>query len=222
MKPRQLVLLVIRWSPLVVLLAAVGAVVGYAGTRHQTVYSASAIVYVGTPTPTADPNAQNDSTAFNQLLVTLSDMVPTATIARQALARPGAARSVEQAVAETRAWPVYGSDLIDITVVDRSPQVAADLANRMAAALSTYTKPAPGGGSSGVIVEPVSVFQPAGIPSAPVPAGGRLHRVLEGALLGAVVAVLAVLLVDSLRSPGPSSSGEGSSGAERAGGPDDV
>lgn len=218
MTPRRVAVRALLWSPLVIVLALIGALVGHSGQKqHAKVYSSTAVIYVGTPTPTADPVEEYDISAFDQLILTLCDMVPSSTIARQALAAPGIDRTVGQTVSETMAHPVIGSDLIDVTVTDGNRVVAAELANRMAGALVNYVHPPSGTAPPGLLDEPVSVFQPAGIPSSPVAVPGHRRRVLEGAVLGAVIGLLAIWLIESLRRPGPAPAAAGT-----AGGPDDI
>ena len=207
---RQTLTLFLKWSPLVVVLGLIGGVVGYATASQTTLYSATTTVYVGAQTPSTDPAESNGNIlAFDQLLVTLCAITPSKPVASLAVSAPGAGRSAEQAMAETTAHVVANSDLIDIVVIDQSPSIAAGLSNRMANALVSYTQ-----ASSSVITEPMRVFQPATVPTAPFSAPSHKKRTVEGALLGAVLALLAVFLIDSLRRPRPSSDGAAAGGAD--------
>lgn len=185
---------------LVTVTVIVGAAIGYVATPRTALYSSSATIYVG-PRQLADFHQSADAAvSFDEILATLANMLPSSVVATAAIQSTHADRSPGQATAETTASVVPGTHLISVTVTDTEPAVAAVLANGMADAFvagSRNSSPSAAVQPGALPSEPAYVFQPASPSSTPQPSGKARH-VLLGALLGLVVAILAILLLDYL------------------------
>lgn len=196
---RYLHLLRQRWA-LILACVVIGAAIGYATTPRIPKYSTTAQLYVGSTLLQKNQNQLYAEPGLNEVVATFTEMIPSPSIAQRAIAATGVRRSVATVVAETKAAVVSGTTLIDVTVTDPNPAVAQKLADGMSGAFSaqadTYVPGATAGPGS-IPYESTYVFQYAPFPGAALSNGLSRHVAL-GAILGLIVAVLAVLLLDYL------------------------
>jgi len=196
---RYLHLLRERWA-LIVACVVVGAVIGFATTNRTHLYTTSSELYVGTSTLAQNQNELYAEPGLNEVVTTFAEMIPTPAIAERAVALTGVDRSPSTVAAETKTAVISGTTLIEVVVTDPDPAVAQKLANGMANAFATQADtyvPGASPGPGSVPYEPTYVFRQAAYPGAPLSDGLSRHVAL-GAVLGLIVAVLAVLLLDYL------------------------
>jgi succinoglycan biosynthesis transport protein ExoP len=189
---------VLRLHAVVVVIVIVAALgLGFATTSRTKMYQASATVFVGqksigvdnpiTGAPQSDPIQ-----AAELLSVTYARMITTTRTATLAVQATGVPRSPAAVARATSAAPVNSTTLLVIAVKDRDAGVAAVLANAEANALIGEIKQLQTG-VSGAEQEPASVFEPATVPTAPVPTQLGRNMLLFG-IIG-IVAALGVAVV---------------------------
>lgn len=209
MELRRLWLLVWQRKLFVLVCLAAAMSAGYLTTSRATRYSATATLYVGAPTASADQQVGQQDVAS-----TFATMIPSYAVAEAAQASAHLPRTIPQLVGETKAAVVYGTTLIHITVTDPVPAVAQAAANAMGDAFVAevahiYGTSSPSGHQTPPTASPtvpvtVSLSQPALFPAAPNPDGLSRNLALSG-IFGLVVALGLVLLLNyldlSVRSP---------------------
>jgi capsular polysaccharide biosynthesis protein len=189
-----------RHVVLVVACTVVGAVVGWVVAPRATRYAATAEIYVGTRDLTAPSGVPGEVQTVDSVITTFTDMLHSEPIAAAAVAATGSSLSPTQLLAESTAAVVPSTQLIDVTVVDRSPTRAAELANAMATAFTTDAArfdPATTGQPGSLPVLPAYVFARATAPRAPIP-NGMARDVALGGVFGLLVGAAAAFLLEYL------------------------
>jgi capsular polysaccharide biosynthesis protein len=189
---------------LIALCVVLAVVAGYANTSRQTLYTASATIYVGTRELTANPGQAQQTadalTAVERSILTFAVMIDSTPTAASALRRTGLARSTDSVVAATTAAPIPATQLIRISVVDPDPSVARDLANAMAdsfvADVQAFEPGTPAVAGSFPSL-PAYLFEPASLPVVPQRESALRNELVAG-LFGLVAAAGLVLLLDYL------------------------
>lgn len=208
MELRRYLYLFRRWWLLMVACIVVGASIGFAVTSRTSRYTTSAQLYIGTRLFEQDPSQLYAESGLNEVVQTLAEMIPSPSFAEQAISATGVDRSVGTVVSETKTSVVSGTTLIDVLVTDRDPVVAQKLANGISnafAAQSNNYVPGAAPTAGTVPFESAYVFKDAPRPSVAL-SNGLTRKVVLGAVLGLIVAVLVVLLLDyldiTIREPG--------------------
>ena len=184
---------------LVAILLIVGAILGDLLTPQLPVYAATATIYIGPSdfnlTPAAASSEGAQQAVVNALVPTYSKMLASEPVAAAALKQISLQRSPASVLADTQVSVETNTPLLQVTEVDSSPLVAEELANAIANAFTSKIKTLqaqPGQGT--VPAAPAYIFQPATVPSNPVPPK-TVANVIRGALAGLVVGIgLASLL----------------------------
>jgi len=202
---RRYLAIIRRRALLIVITALVGVGAGYASAPKTSVYTAKARIFVGAldvgsaqgGRPLITAEQIQALTAVAQTYAVMIDSRPTAADALKLT--PGTNRSVNGLVGATKATPVLGTQLIDVSVVDIDPVVAQQLTNAMVDAflekIQTFVP--------GTVVEgqppklPANVFERASLPGAPAP-NGVTRRMLLGGIFGLLVAAAAALTLNYL------------------------
>jgi capsular polysaccharide biosynthesis protein len=203
MELRRLWVLVWHRKLLVAALVIVALIAGYEATPRQAKYQATAVLFVGVPEYASAGVFSNDLLlGQQQLAATFASMVPSVSVAQAALAATGVPRSTGAILAETQSTIVTGTSLIHISVTDPDPVVASTLANGMSKAFVAEVlkiDPVTAGlnGQSSAPTAPVSISQPAELPTVPVSNGLKKNLALSG-IFGLLVGVGIVLLLDYL------------------------
>jgi capsular polysaccharide biosynthesis protein len=188
-----------RWI-LILISILIGAGIGYETTSRSSVYRTSAEVYVGTANFQQQVGELFVEQGLLQIELTYADMINSPVIAEKAVQTGNIPRTAEQVVGETKATVLPGTNLLLVTATDRDPVVAAKVATGVSRAFQDEIKsfsPTATPTVGTIPSEPAYLFQPAGVPSRPIPTGlGR--KVTLGAVFGLVLAILLILTLDYL------------------------
>lgn len=188
-----------RWI-LILISILIGAGIGYETTSRSSVYRTSAEVYVGSVNFGQNANELFVEQGLLQVELTYADMIDSPTTAEKAVQTGNIHRTAGQVAGETKTSVLPGTNLILVTATDHDPVVAAQISTGMGSAFadeikSTSPTAAPTIGT--VPSFPAYLWQPAGVPSRPLPTGlGR--KVTLGAIFGLVLSILLILTLDYL------------------------
>ena len=183
---------------LAIVVAAVGA--GYlVAPKHHT-YTATSTLYVGERSidisPAANEISGNRVAGFDRLIGTISAMATTNKVAAAAIASTHVDRSPAGVAAETKAKQPSGTNLIQVSVTDRSAAASEALAD----------------GTANALVDQIRAFEPRSTPAATnqvlslyesAPAAVVNHSPLKrdlalAGVLGLIVAGIVLALLEHL------------------------
>jgi capsular polysaccharide biosynthesis protein len=190
---------------LVIAAVIVGGLAGFLFTSRTPSYTATATIYVGSTNLAADQAQLSLQSGLNEVVATFASMIPSPVIAQRALDKTHIDRGAGAVAASTTATVVYGTDLIDVAVADTKPDDAIRLANGVSNAfvsqISHYQTPSSSSGTAATSAapgsvpnEPAYVFQDA--TAAVRSSNGVQRKILLGAVLGLVIAILLIFLLD--------------------------
>ncbi len=179
-------------------------VAAFLGTPRQALYEAEAQLYVGSRSVDVDPESQDVSgsraAGLSFLASAFTDLIDTREVAERALAVTGVPRTVQEIEDAVTASTGPATLLVTVTVVDRDPAVAAEIANGVAdefVNLLQEQEAIQSGDQSGDEAAPVSVFERAILPTTPL--GTSLVRNMFLAMVfGTFLAVGVVVLLEYL------------------------
>ncbi len=195
MELRRLIIVVRRRLLLLVAVVAAGVAAAYLGTSRTAAYQATSTIYVGQPSTTLNPTVE---TAQALLANAFAVIVPAPSVIGPAIANAHVTRSVDEITKSTTATVAPGTNLVRVTVQDRDPVVAKDLADEVARVFVADTRSlAPLLGSNGLpsTTAPTSVAQLAGLPASPLNTHLERNLVL-GALAAVLIGIAMILLLD--------------------------
>jgi capsular polysaccharide biosynthesis protein len=190
-----------RLLAIAMVVAALAA--GYAVTPRTAKYQAQATVFVGVANNTPYGVFSADlQLGQAELANSFAIMVPTISVAQQAVASTGIPRSPGQVAGETKATVVTGTSLIAITGTDVDPVIAQRMTNGVAQAFVNLTEQIDPvttnfAGQATAPRSPVSISQEAILPVVPV-SSGLTRTLVESGLFGLLAAVALILLLDYL------------------------
>jgi len=192
-----------RWL-LVMTTVVLALGLAYVSAPRTRVYQASSTIVVGPRQLSTDPKRTDFSgdlaNGLANLTSTYAVLIDSEVIASEAVRRTGVRRSPGGVVAATTATAVPGTQVLRVSVVDPEPAVAQALATGMATAfvdrVTAFAPDTPPAIGSPPAV-PVYLYQPAGLPVAPLPLGNRT-RIATAGIFGLLAAVGVVLLVEYL------------------------
>lgn len=192
------------WLLIVVLtLLGLGASAAYSLTRTP-VFESSSTVFVSTQTGGTAAELQQGSNFTQARINTYVGLVRTPVVLNPVIAELELGITSAELSKSVSAAAPLNSTLISVTVTDPDPVTAADIANAVAASLSSAVprlEPEAADGSSPVRLSRVSDAQPALAPSSPnVPLNLALGT-LVGLALGIGLAVLRSVLDNRVRTP---------------------
>jgi len=196
-------LAVLRRRALLIVLTVMAAMAAaWIATPRDTSYASSATLYVGFQNLNVDPSGQaplaNDSlAAIERVIRTFSMMIDSEPIAQAALDRAGVDTTPGAVVAATTATPLGDTQLMQIRVVDRDPQVAQALSNAVAESFVDAVQdfePGADPGEGTVPYLPAYIFDRADLPTTPQPSGIVRNLLLAGIFGFLAAAGLAFLL----------------------------
>jgi capsular polysaccharide biosynthesis protein len=164
-------------------------------------YSATSVLYVGATKFAVGPNATysfDPTQLAERLLKTYSTMIDSEPVAADAISTTSVPRTAKKVVKESTVEQVTGTQLLRITVVDRSPEVAAQLTNGLSDAFVRKVGDLEGRPGQGSVPSlPAYVFQRADVPDSALSTGlGR--NVALAAFFGLLLAVGVAFLLDRL------------------------
>lgn len=203
MELRRLWVLVWHRKLLVMALIVVALIAGYESTPRQARYQAHAMLFVGVPEYASSGVFSNNLLLGQQeLATTFASMVPSLSVAQAAVVATGVPRSAGTVLGETRSAVIANTSLIQVSVTDPDPVVASTLANGMAKAFVAEVlklDPVTSGltGQASEPTSPVSISQPAVLPTVPLSNGLTKNLILAG-IFGLLVGIGVVLLLDYL------------------------
>lgn len=186
---------------IVATLVGVGAAAAYSLTRTPT-YESSSTVFVSTQTSGSVAELQQGSSFAQARINTYVGLVSTPIVMNPVIAELDLGVTANQLASRVNASATLNTTLITITVEDADPVAAADIANALAASLSSAVpeiEPASDAGASPIQLSRVRDAQPALSPSSPnVPLNLALG-LLVGLALGIGIAVLRTVLDTRVR-----------------------
>lgn len=193
-----------NWLVIIVLtLVGLGGAAAYSLTRTP-IYESSSTVFVSTQTGGTAAELQQGSNFTQARINTYVGLVTTPVVLNPVIAELDLGVTASELSSYVTASAALNSTLITITVSDPDPVQAANIANAVAASLSSVVpqlEPEAADGSSPVRLSRVSDAQPALKPSSPnVPLNLALGA-LVGLALGIGVAVLRTTLDNRVRTP---------------------
>lgn len=186
---------------LALVIAALAA--GYAVTPRSARYETEASMFVGvannTPYGVFSADLQLGQT---ELADTFATMIPTVSVAQQAIAATGIPRSPGQVASEIKTTVITGTSLIAIIGTDADPVIAQRMTNAVAQAFVNVAEQIDPvtttfNGTPTATRSPASVTQQAVLPVVPISNGLTRTLILSG-LFGLLAAVALVLLLDYL------------------------
>jgi capsular polysaccharide biosynthesis protein len=193
-----------RHRALVLITIGLALVAAFLGTPRQNQYEAEAQLYVGSRSVDLDPDSQdvsgNRAAGLSFLASSFADMLDTRSVAERALAVTGVSRTIEEVENAVTASTQPATLLVTITVVDRDPSVAAELANGVAdefVGLLQEQEDLQSGGPEADRVAPVSVFERAVLPTKPL-SNSLARNLFLAAVFGTFLAVGVVVLLEYL------------------------
>jgi capsular polysaccharide biosynthesis protein len=202
---RRYLRLIWRRKLLVVVTLIAGLTGGYFATSHTPSYRSQATIYVGIQGLSLYQGGLNADLQTGQQLIaeTFAQIIPTATVASQAILHTHVNRSVNEVVGATQAKVLPLTNLISLSVGDRDPHISQILTQGMTDAFISVAKvidpltttPPVNGRSTSEPIAPASIFQPADYPTSPQ-ASGLIRNLGLGGAFGILVAVGLVLLLD--------------------------
>ena len=190
-----------RRALLIVLTTVVAAAVAGLATPRTPKYSATSVVYVGATKFSLGPNAGytfDPTQLVDRLMKTYATMLDSEPIAADAIRTTQVPRTPKKVVKETTVAQQTGTQLLKITVVDRSALNAQRLANGISDAFISKVsgfEPTPGPGS--VPALPAYIFQRADVP-AHAESTGLIRNVAVVAFFALLLAVSIAFLLDRL------------------------
>lgn len=197
---------ILRKSWIIILIAGllgVGAAAGYTLTRTP-VYQSASTVFVSSQAGTSIAELQQGSNFTQSRVSTYTNLVRTPIVMNPVIAQLDLGLSPNNLAGKIAASSPTNTTLITITVTDADPLLAADIANALAASLTSAVEAIEtpnGSDTSPVRLSRVEDAQPALSPSSPnVP----LNLVLGGLIglaVGIGVAVLRAVLDTRVRTP---------------------
>ena len=202
MELREYFRLLLRRWPVLLLSVVVGASIAYVATDRTPQYRTEAVILVSPrefQLETEGANISLDRIAvIDRLLLSYAEMIKSTTISTEAAARLAAERSPESVGGAVTADVIQGTQLLRVGATAEDPAAARDMANAVADAfvdvVNTTSDTGTGSIPGGV---PVSVFERAPFPAAPL-STGLLSNLLLGGLFGLLVGAGLCIAVDAL------------------------
>ncbi len=193
-----------NWLLLIVLtLVGLGVSAGYSLTRTP-MYESSSTVAVSTQAGGSVQDVQQGANFAQTRINTYVGLTTTPIVLNPVIADLNLGMTASSLEAKITASSALNTTLIQISATDADPIVAAEIANAVAASLSTVVpqiEPEIGEGGSPVRLTRVSDAQPALSPASPnVPINLALGT-LVGLAVGAAITVLRTLLDNKVRTP---------------------
>lgn len=180
------------WLAIVAAGVVVGAVaLGYSVLQTPE-YSATSTLYVTSGTDDNTSTAYQGSLASQQRVTSYTKLVSSDAVVRQAIESANLGVSVEEAKADLSATSTTDTVLLNITATNASRDVAANLANAVSTAMTSYVArlETPSGG--GQPLAKLTLVTPASAGSSPV-TPKTTRNVALGVVVGLLLGVLGVL-----------------------------
>ncbi|GEB46102.1 chromosome partitioning protein [Microbacterium testaceum] len=167
-------------------------------------YESSSTVFVSTQGGGTTAELQQGSSFTQARINTYVGLVGTPAVLDPVISDLGLRTTADRLAEDVKASAALNSTLITIAVTDSDPITASDIANAVAASLSTVVpalEPAVDGGASPVRLSRVTDAQPATSPTSPKVALNLALGVLAGLVVGVGASVLRTALDNRVRTP---------------------
>jgi succinoglycan biosynthesis transport protein ExoP len=166
-------------------------------------YSASAKVFVSTAGATSVTDLTQSNDYSQQIIASYAEVATTPYVLNAVSERLAGARTVAQLASAVTASSPSNTSVLQVTVEDRSPRIAAEAANAVTAQLKRAVESLTPNGTSSASTVRLTQIQPAEVPSTPSSPHYGINVVvgiLTGLLVGVLVAALRNQLDTKLRS----------------------
>lgn len=187
------------WLRLVVFNAVVGAVIGLIVATQIPPSYASRVSMIVAPPLSSTEISMNDIEVGQALAVTYEQVATTRPLLERVIASTGVQVTPEVLAAHISTRVPVSSNLLEITVSNSVPSVAALLANAIASELVDY--PSQGKDATATPRVTLTVIDPA-IPPTTKEGPGILLSTILGGGIGIIVALCVAFLVENLRGQG--------------------
>ena len=205
MELRRYLSIVRRRGWLIGLAVVLAATLAWTRTDTTPVYTADTSIYVGASRfsfdDSSDANLSGDrSLGVERLIATFAAMIRTNAVASEALDLTGVRGTPRAVVAQTRAVPVKGTNILIVRVQDSDPAEAQLLSIGMAEAFISQISDLEPGGSSrqgDLPSAPASIFERAQLSTVPQQASATSNAI-TAALVALVLATMLAFLAEYL------------------------
>lgn len=163
---------------------------------REPMYTARTELFVSTPQQLADPSASETyqgSLFTQQRMTSYAEVVASPAVVRGVIRQLGLSQSVAEIQSGIVASVDEGTVLIDVAVTNRSPDLAARIADAIGEEFPQFISRLESAGSGREPPVKVSVTSPARRPTSPESPKKPLYIIL-GVLLGAVIGIVAAVL----------------------------
>lgn len=182
--------------PLVIPAAIASAIAAYfVSSMLPSEYASRVTLLVGPPL-TAEVVTLNDVLVGQALLPTYADLAVTRPLLETALARAGVAQRPADLVKRVTTFVPEDRNILELTVRDSDPKVAADIANAIATELVNYAEGEAAPANAAAVS--VAVIDPA-IPPAEAESPRVVANTALAAAVGLILAISAGFLMENLR-----------------------
>jgi polysaccharide biosynthesis transport protein len=202
MEIRRYLSIIRRRLLLIIVIVFAGLLGGFLITARVDTYTAKSTLYVGSRVISIEPTSGQVSSdryaGLDRLIATFNNLIKTDPVIEDGIDRADVDRTLDEVLAATVPLQVPATNLLEISVTDRDPGVAEQLANGIAAAfVQAMREYEPPQTVEGLNDELVSVVEPATVPE--VKNGSAIYRNLAlGGILGLLVAGVVVALLEHL------------------------
>lgn len=193
-----------RWVTIAVtaLACVVGALLFSAVSPAR--YAASTQLFIATSGGSSVSEAYQNNLFSTERVTSYANLATGRQVAQRTVDQMGIDKTATELIAQVKATPVPDSVLLDITVTDRDPALAADLANTVGAQLSQLIKELETSARGGAPAAGATLVELADVPSSPVSPNWMrniLLGLIGGLLLGLMTSVLREKFDRSVRTP---------------------
>jgi succinoglycan biosynthesis transport protein ExoP len=185
------------WFVFVLIGAVVGAVISFAAAAMTPpTYAAQATLLV-TPASSTVAMTFSDIELDQAVAPTFAELATTVPVLDRVIAKTDQSLTAGKLAPAVATRVPVGTSLIEITVTQKDPELAATLANAIAAELVAY--PTSGLQSQGALLSvALTVVEPASVPTTSE-GPGLFVRMVLGGLIGLFIAVALAVFVENLR-----------------------
>jgi capsular polysaccharide biosynthesis protein len=186
------------WFLFAALCTVVGGLAGFGlALAMPPSYASTVDVIIAPPLNSGTSNAINDIQVSQALVPTYAELASSRTLLDRVIATTGIATTSDKLAGAVSTHAPVGTNFLQITVSDRDPSSAAELANSIAVELAKYQLFGTGATTdSGAVT--VTVVDPAVPPTKPQGLGTLLTAAL-GAVVGLMMAIGFAFVVENLR-----------------------
>ena len=195
MELRRYLSIIRRRLLLIIAIVVAALAAGWLITPRTESYTASTTLYVGSAAIDSAQVSGDSVAGFDRVIKTFTAMLPTTKVARTGIEEAGVDRSAGATSAATTAEQLENTNLIVLSVTDRDPAVARDLANGISKSFVDDVNEVESAG--GQKTQVLSIYERAKKPLVPDPSNLPRNLALAG-LLGLVIAGSVVALLEHL------------------------